>query len=525
MVGIKSLGNIFWGGKKEPDPPVVPMLNHPESIEIPDYDNVQGMQNDIEKFKNDVASFLNTAIDNIEIIQEKSGLKARLKDTQKEIPIYFKDKVDLSRMAKYAILSSSLNLINFGDDKPGKRIKIVDYEDGLSRDSQIQLFKDDISREAKTDRKFLEIHVIDNNLIVRKKDSKETFLIEFADPADFERFLGYAKETKSKRLDDFGVRKTEATVSIGGGTTFPNPKENSSISESISYSTFLGDSGIQKLKIDVNTDANFTHMPNQNNIKNITVTYENSELPFTSTYGNAHVTYKEGKFSFGGKYDYLDLQVDKWGKKFQESIKEGDAQTIAIAAGAVAAAGIGIWAATKYLPEPQTIPLPIKTKVYGNGALEIRVGIEPSLTLGQGKIAMDLHKGGMEVKHNIASGTNLREAASYDVDKKELSSEIEANYERTNVKVSNLYAFTNPDATKTYISMSKSHTIADGLNIGYGYSQELDRHFKPSNQSITLGVEYTPNDNWRFNLGTGISLPTPDGVKSYGLSARSTYKF
>lgn len=521
---IKNIGNFIWGpGKKMPDP-VLPM-GKKEAIEIPDYDNAQGIQLDVEKFKNDVALSLNTTVDNIEIIQEKSGLKAKLKDSQEEIEIHFKDKLDLSRMAKYAILSSSLNLINFGDNNSGKKIKIVDYEDGLSRDSQIQLFKDDVSREMKTDRKFLEIHIFDNNLVVRKKDTKENYLIEFEDPNDFERFMNYARQTKSVRLDDFGVRKEETTISLGADTRFPNPKENTTLSQSINYSTFLGDSGIHKLKVDVNTDANFTHVPNQNNIKDITITYENSELPLTGTYGNAHITYKEGKFSYGGKYEYFDLQVDKWGKKLQKNLKDGDTDTIAIAAGTIAAAGVVIWAATEYLPEPKTFDLPINTKVYGNGETELYASIDPSVTLGAGKFGMDLHKGGMEVKHNIASGANIREKATYDIDKKELSTEVEANYDRANVKVSNLYSFANPDLTKTYISIGKSHTVADGLNIGYNYSQELDRKFNASNQSINLGIEYIPDEKWRFNLGTGVSLPTPGGKYSYGLSVRSTYKF
>lgn len=525
MTGVNKnfFGNLALPGDKS-DKPVSPGKKM-DPIVIADYDNTQGKDLDIENFKKDVARSFNTTPENIIIIQEKSGLKAKLKDTKQEVKIEFKDKFDLSRMAKYAILSQSMTLINFGQENTNKKIKITDYEDGLSRDSQIQLFKEDVSREMKTPVEQLEIQIFEDNIAVHKIGSTENFLVEFADPADFNRFLEYTKQSKSKRLADFGLKKTEAVISLGGDTRFPNPKDNANFNQNISYSTFLGDSGIHKLKIDVVTDVKLIRAPELQDLKEVTITYANSDMPITGTYGDLRVSYKNGKFDANGKYEYLDLQVDKIGKKIEKNLKDKDAGTIALAAGAIVVVGAGVWAAAKYLPKEQSFDIPLKAKVYGNGLTEVRAAIEPTVTLGAGKFDLDLKKGGVEVKHNIASGTNIREKAVYDLEKKELSTEFEANFDRANIRVNNLYSFENPDLSKTTVYIGKSHTVSDGLNISYSYSQELDRKFNSSNQSINFGLEYTPNDSWKFNLGGGVGLPSPDGQYNYGINARTTYRF
>ena len=516
---MTSIGGL----KSVPDE--LPKKSLPKSIEIADYDDTQGKDQDINSFKKDISNSLNTSIDSIEIITSKTGLKAKVKGNEKEISLIFKDKMDLSRMAKYAVLSSTSNLINFGDEKNDKKIKITDYTDGLPKEAQVQLFKDDVARGIKDEVKNIEIILVDNNIVARKRNSSENLLIEFTDPSDQQRFLDYAKETQSKRLEDFGIKKHEGIVSIGANSGFPDPNGKTNISQNLSYSTYIGDSGIHRLKVDLSTDFGIVNAPNMDNLKEISLTYQNSEVPLTGTFGEVKLSYRNGKLDFNGKYEYLDLQLDKISKSYLKDLKTGDGKAIGIAVGVVAVVGAGVWAASKYLPEEQSIDIPLKTRVYGNGITDIKASIEPTVTLGAGKFGVGLSKGGVEATHNIASGTNIREKAVYDIKKKELSTEVEINYDRANLKVSNNTSFENSENNKTYISISKSHTVNDELNIAYGYSQELDKDLKTQNQSLNVGVEYNPNETWRLNAGAGVNLPKPGAKPSYNVNARTGYRF
>lgn len=497
----------------------------PKKIDISDYDDTQGKELDIKAFKSDVSASLGSKIEEIQIITSKNGLRAKLKDSNKEIPIAFADKVDLSRMAKYAVLSSRSELINFGDDKNEKKVKITDYTDGLPKENQIQLFKDDIARGLKEEVKNIEISLVDNHIVARKRDSADNYLVEFVDPSDEARFLEYAQETQSKRLDDFGIKKHEGIVSIGGSTGFPDPKGKANFTQNVSYSTYIGNSGEHRVKVDLSTDLGLTHSPDMTNLKEISITYQNSQVPFTGTFGEVKVAYRNGKFDFDGKYEYLDIQLDKISKSYLKNLKEGDAKTIAITAGALTAVGAGVWLAAEKLPEEKSFDIPLKTKVYGNGVTDIKASIEPTVTLGAGNFKVGLSKGGIEANHNIASGTNIKEKATYDIKKKELDSEIEVNYDRANLKVVNKTSFENSDNNKTYISISKSHTINDEVNIGYGYSQELDKDFKTANQSLNVGVDYAPNENVRVNVGAGVNIPKPGQKATVNVNARTAYKF
>ena len=177
------------------------------------------------------------------------------------------------------------------------------------------------------------------------------------------------------------------------------------------------------------------------------------------------------------------------------------------------------------LKEEKSFDIPLKAKLYNHGITEVRVVVEPSITLGNGNFDVGFSKGGAEVKHNIASGTNVREKVEYDVKKKKIETEIEINYDRTHLRINNLYSMEDPELTKTFIFIGKSHTVADGLNISYGYAQELDRKFKPSNQSLNLGVDYEPDETWRFGLGAGVLLPKPDEKLRFTASGRTAYRF
>lgn len=513
----------------EPEGEIASLIfkNKKEIIEIPDYSNTKSRKNDLDRFKKDISIALNSNLKNIEIIHEGSVLKAKLKDSGKIYELSFKNKADMSRMTKYALLSESLDLESFGKERAGSKIKIVDYEDELTKESQIQLFKDDVAREMKADIKRINVFILDNSIIARNIETNRNYLIEFEDDKDFNRFFNYAKEGKSIRLEDFGQKRVEGSISLGGSTGFPDPKGKADITQSISYTTFLGETGIHKLKIDLNTNAGLTKAPNLDNIQSASITYSNSDLPLTGTAGEIKVTYKQGgSFGVDGKYEYLDLKVEKWGKEIEKNLKDKNPETITTIVATVAAVGVGIYAASELLPEAKNFDIPIKTKVYSNGINEFKVNVVPNVTIGGGDFAVALSKGGAEISQNIASGTNMREMAVYDVAKKELTTEFEANHDRGNVKITNIHSFDgDPKNDKTLISIGKSHTIGDNINMAYAYSQELDSSFKPHNQSLSASFEYAPNDSWRFSVGGGLSLPEKESKLNYSVNARTTYKF
>jgi len=261
--------------------------------------------------------------------------------------------------------------------------------------------------------------------------------------------------------------------------------------------------------------------PSVQNIKDLTVTYQNTDMPFTGTYGDLKVSFREGKFSVDGKYEYLDLQADKFVKK----LKEGDPTSIIILASAAAVVAGGVLVAKDKLAEPKDIPLPLKARVYSNGRLQVNAEIKPTVSVGGGKVSIDLNSTGVEVKHNIASGTDIREKVAYDFDQKKVNSEFEVNFDRTHLRINNESFIDTPESNNSNITIGKSHTVYDGVNINYSYQQNLDSKLKPTNQAVNFGVEYTPNDNLRINTGAGINLPKEGEKIQYSVSARATYRF
>ncbi|GIW23018.1 MAG: hypothetical protein KatS3mg068_2025 [Candidatus Sericytochromatia bacterium] len=491
--------------------------------------NIKSIPNEITKeefiniLKSEISWSLKTTSDKIRIDIDKNDILLVNLETNEKFKLEFDDKDDKYRFKKYLLLSSNNILSNLGNNNNVKKIRINDYEDGLTRESQIQLFKEDISREMKNEIREIQIMLVDNTIYTIDDESKNVFQIEFQDINDFERFLKYASESKSKRLEDFGLRKIEAVVSVGGSTSFT--KSSNTLGENITYSRFIGEDGTQKIKVIANTDFNLTTIPNKNNIKDITISYENSDLPWVNSYGNVQISYKEGNFGIDGKLDYIDMQVDKIGKRLEKEWKEDKPKVILAGIGALALVGVTVYAGTKLLKEEKDFDVPVNTKLYDNGVLEVRAGIAPKVTIGNDNLNLDMKRANLELKQNIASGTNIRESFKYDIEQKKLETDLELNYDRANLRIKNNTSFKDENQNSTYISLGKSYTLTDEVNIAYSYSQEFDKDFKPKNSSLNIGVEYAPNDDWRFNVGGGVSLPNSNSKPSYNANFRVTHRF
>jgi hypothetical protein len=494
-----------------------------KTLKIKNIPNETIKQEFINILKNEISRNLKITSDKIKIEINKGDILLINTENNEKVKLEFEDKDNKYRFKKYVLLSSDNILSNLGNNKDIKTIKITDYEDGLTRESQIQLFKEDISREMKNEIREIEIMLVDDEIYTMDKENKKIFQVKFEDFKDFERFLRYTKESKSKRLEDFGLRKTETTLSIFGGTSFT--KSSNTMGENITYSSFLGDDGTQKIKVIANTDFNLYTKPSEKNIKDITVFYENSDLPFVNSYGNIQISYKEGKLGFDGKIDYIDMQVDKISKEIEKEWKENKPKVIVASIGAITLVGATAYAGTKLLKKEKDIDIPINTKLYDNGNLEVRAGVSPKVTIGNDTFEVDMKRVDLELKQNIASGTNIRETFKYDFKNKKIETDIEINYSRVNLRVINNTSFEDKNQNSTYVSLGKSHSISDEVNISYSYSQGFDKDFNPKNSSLNLGVEYAPNDNWRFGVGGNVSLPTPNSKATYNASARITHRF
>ncbi|RYX99003.1 hypothetical protein EON78_04120 [bacterium] len=335
-----------------------PTKNGVESAkEIPDYDDSQTKEQDIDSFKKDVSSKLGVKAEEVQIISSKFGIKAKVNGSFDEVNIKFKDNLDLSRIAKYSASSSTAVLVNFGDDKNERVIKIANYTNSLTKEAQIQLFKDDIAREMKTEIKNIEVFVVDDKIVARKRNSAENTIVEFSDPVDGQKFMDYAKETVSKRLKDFGIKRQEGLVTVGGSTNTIDPKAGTNLTQSVSYSAFLDKEGTHRLSINSETNFGVNGQFKKENIKNFSVAYQNLDLPFVGDFGEVRLSYGNGKFGVDGKSDAIELQADRISKKFINDLKQGDGKAIAITAGAVAGVGAGLIIAKILSQKPKILIL------------------------------------------------------------------------------------------------------------------------------------------------------------------------
>lgn len=529
FIEIKSKKNLFDNVFSTQTPNTVNFSNIETDRKNNKILNIKNIPNEVIKeefisiLKNEASRNLKVTSDKIKIEINKNDILLVNTENNEKFKLEFDDKDDKFRFKKYMLLSSDNNLSNLGNNNDVKKITITNYEDGLTRESQIQLFKEDISREMKNEIREIQIMLVDKTIYTLDNETKKVFQIDFEDGKDFDRFLRYANESKSKRLEDFGLKKSEAVVSVGGSTSFT--KASNTMGENITYSRFLGEEGTQKIKVVANTDFNLYTPPTEKNIKDITIFYENSDLPIVNSYGNIQVSYKEGKIGVDGKLDYIDMQVDKMGKKLEKEWEENKPKVILAGVGAIALVGATAYAGTKLLKEEKDFDVPVNTKLYDNGALEIRAGVAPKVTIGNDNFKVDMKRANLELKQNIASGTNIRESFKYDVENKRLETDIEVNYDRANLRIRNNTSFEDKNQNSTHVSLGKSHSISDEVNIAYSYSQEFDKDFNPKNSSLNLGVEYAPNDNWRFNAGGGVSLANPDAKPVYNANVRVTHRF
>ncbi|MBC7475343.1 MAG: hypothetical protein H7263_13720 [Candidatus Sericytochromatia bacterium] len=414
--------------------------------------------------------------------------------------------------------------LNFVDetDKSNKTIKITNYTNGLPKETQIQLFKDDIARGMKTEVKNITFSVENDHVVVKKKNSDEKYIVEFEDPKDAEKIVGYAKETVSPRLQDFGIKKHEGVVTSGFTTNVRDPKQ-SSFNQSFSYGTYIGTN--QRIIVSGGANAALNQPFTKNNVNDLSITYQNLDLPFIGNYGEVKLGYSNGKFKVDGNSETVDLKVDQISKKYVDNLKSKDTKTLLYTGAGVLAVGAGLLVARNTLKDEIHLDAPIKTSLYSNGSNTIKAIVSPTLNVGGGHLGVSLHKAGIESEQNISSGVNAREKVIYDFEKKETHLELEANYNRTYLRANTTYSKSNPNDTKGFISVGNSHVLSDKVNLSYGYSQEFDKNFKSSNQSLNVGVEYNPSEKWRINAGAGAYVPSPGSQTALNLGMSASYRF
>ncbi|MFN4151164.1 MAG: hypothetical protein ACK4IX_09485 [Candidatus Sericytochromatia bacterium] len=493
-------------------------------VEIPDIDNSLSKEESIGIFKDEVTKQLEVPQDKIEILSSKSGLKARDISSGKTLPIEFADKTDSVSLSKYSAKSSSPMIISFGDDLNTKEITLPNYPTGLTREQDIERFKNDISRELKTEQKNIEVFMAGDQIVAKKKGSEDQYIVKFKDPVDQNRFNDYSKETASKRLADFGIKKHEAEIRTGFNTNLRDPKNGSSISTGFTYGTYIGEN--QRIIVDANVAQNPSQPISMNSLQNFSLTYQNLDVPFLGDYGQVTLKYDNGKFDVGGKSDAIDVMASGFAKRKVAELKDGDPMAIAQVAGVAALAVGGLYVAKDQLKETHELDLPIKAKVYANGAHRVKAIVAPTIEVGGGHLGVSMSKVGAEVEHNIASGKYVKERVIYDFKDKSLEGEVNVHWDNFYGRAYNKTTMgENKEQDRSTLTMGYNQILSEKTSINYSMNQEFNRDFKPTHSYAGVGVSYRPDRHWTLNAGVNITKTPEVKDPGIGLGASLSYRF
>ncbi|MFN8671536.1 MAG: hypothetical protein U0457_05540 [Candidatus Sericytochromatia bacterium] len=500
-----------------------PKPKQPAVIKIADIDNNLSNEATSKEFKKQISSQMEIPEDKISVSQTKTGLVAKEVGSDKKIPIEFEDKSDFSKIAKMSAGSSALTLDFLGDEKNDKEVKMPNYEQGLTKAQAIERFKNDVARELKTEQRNIEILSADNQIVARKKGTDDRYILKFSDPRDGQRFLDYTNESPSRRLADFGIKKHEGEIRTGFSTNLSDPKHGTTLTTGITYGTFIGDH--QRIIVDANFAQNPANKFSTETLQNFQIRYQNLDVPFLGEFGEVGVRYDNGKFKVDGKSDAIDVMANNMGKKYIEGIKEGDAKTIAMTAGAAALVGGALYIAKDKLPEAHDFDIPVKAKIYGNGANKINAIVAPTLTVGGGELKLGLHKAGVEAEQNIASGQNFRERVIYDFKDKAVEARVQANYNNLYVAAEGKYSKERPEQNNASLQVGYNQIISEKSSVNYYYAQNFNNDYKPTDTSINVNYSYHPSDKWAFYAGVGASRTGDSDKITPTASAGVSFRF
>lgn len=520
MSGISNFGS----GTNNYDG-ISPKAKPVSKIEIPDIDNSLDTKQTVEAFKKEVSGQLSLSEDKIEILPGKSGLKARDTVSNREIPIEFKDQVDFSKIARASAKSSAITMISLGDEKNDKEIKLPNYPDGLTREQAIDRFKNDLSRELKTEPKNIEVFVADNEIVARKKGSDEKFIVSFQDSSDQQKFNGFTSESFSRRLVDFGVKRNEGEIHSGFNTNLSDPKHQSNINTGFTYSRGIGDG--QRIIVSAETSQNPSQPFSTKTLQRAEIIYQNYDVPFLGDYAQIGMKYENGGVNFSGKSDAIDIMASDFSKRKLQELKDKDPVAIAEVAGGVALAAGALYVAKDKLKDRHEFDIPLKSTVYrsGDGINTVGVIAAPTIGVGGHQLDVSMHKFGLDAQQNVKSGQNFREKMVYDVKEKSLETEVNVNYDNLYVRAYDKYSTDNKDLNRAELNVGYNQILNDKTNVYYSLNQGFDKNFKPVNTYAGVGVSYRPDNHWTMNAGINASLPEMSAKPSVGVGASIGYRF
>lgn len=501
------------------------LSNDLSKIEISDIDDSLDSNQTVGAFKKEVSGQLKLSEDKIEIISGKSGLTARDTVSKKEIPIEFKDKLDLSKIAKASARSSNLVLINLGDEKNDKQVKLPNYPDGLTREQSIDRFKNDLARELKADLKDIQIFTADNEIVATKKGSPEKFIIKFQDPDDQKKFTAYTDESYSRRLLDFGDKKHQGEIHTGFGTNLSDPKHGTTINTGFTYSYGIGDH--QRVIVSGEAAQNPSQPFSAKTLQRGEIIYQNSDIPILGDYSQLSLKYEGGGFKVSGKSEAINLMASDYGKKKLNEVKSGDPTAILQVAGAVAVVGGALYLAKDKLKERVEFDIPLKSNVYrsADGVNTVGAFVAPSIGVGGHHLDVSMHKLGVDAQQNVGSGQVFRERIMYDTKEKSVETEVNVNYNNLYVRAYDKYSTENKELNRAEVNVGYNQIINDKTNAYYSLNQGFDSNFKPVNTYVGAGVSYRPDNNWTVNAGLNASLPNMSAKPSIGAGASISYRF
>lgn len=496
--------NIFVKDKKE------------EELKLSDYDDKYGRNETLEKLKNDITSQLNVPAEHVLIRYIDGHLKLFVKGKEKPYRLKFEEKKDEERIVKFVLSCKSSNLNNLNETV--KTVVIPNYDDNNIYEKDIQLFKDDVSRELGDIPENIKIYFLDNEFIayVVGNENKKV-LITFKDKSDFYRLAKLARQSKSPWLIHFGQKKQETYLEFGVNTGIPGPKNKTVFSQKIDYYTFLGENGKHKLKVGIEGGADIITNPELKDLKEIRIGYENSDI------GDIQIKLKEGdKVSVNGTYKPLNQWFDN---KFKKDLLNADPKAIAMVAGAIAIAGASIAIATYTLKEEKEIPIPLEARIYKNGIFDVQAGIKTGVTVGNKEFKIDLKEVKTEIKENIASGFTAEQKIKYKLEEKQLEGLLKLNYNNTRFEISGLYDEKNNENSKLHAKITQTKNLAKHLEGSISYEQDITYKGETKNPTVAIGLTYVPFESLKICVGANVTAPKYGEKESYGFSTTIGYRF
>lgn len=401
---------------------------------------------------------------------------------------------DMSRLLQTLDKSPTPMLHLLGREGTGNPVlRIPHYPPDLGRDAEIARLRDDLVRQLGTDARNIEIFLNDDGIAqVKVRGSDKVRDLQFTTAEDFARFSRYIRENPGRGLDSFGQRRYDFVVDVHARTGAPDADVRTVFTQDLQSRVYLDKAGNHR----VGFGAQLTETLGDSATQRFLLGYHHRQ------FGGLDLILKNDHGKLKISTGSLDSPfVTQLGQNTWEKLRKGDGKTIAAVSGVVVGVAGLVWAATELLPERQTLELPLDLDLFNNGRLKIKGGVRGDLTLGDGHLAYKWTGVRGAVEENIASGVKAAQRFTYDHEKQQLDTRLEATIHRFSANVFSQYNTSSGRFLTTTVSASQNFPLRPNMNMAVGANLAMNSDWKPQSTSGTVNVNYQMSNVWQLRAG------------------------